>query len=137
VVWSSTLCPRFRFGHVTAMLGLAIPAITGAVVHFTRGVDPDLTGAATGAWSGALAGGGCRRSRCSAGAGCCRRLTPRLDAAMTPTGTRPLRAGKCRAVLTGGGDHGSALRVDCADGQEEPRDQGEGQQRFVHKSGSS
>jgi hypothetical protein len=56
VVRSNALCSRFCFGHVTAVLGLAVPAIARAMVHFARGINPDLTGAATGARSGALAG---------------------------------------------------------------------------------
>jgi len=73
VVWPGSLRLRLRLGHVTAVLGLAVPAITGAVVDFTGGIDPDLTGAATGARSSALAGCGRRLRRCVGWAG---RLAP-------------------------------------------------------------
>ena len=88
---------------------------------------------ATGARSGALARRGCRRGRCSKGAGRCRGRTPRLHAAMTPAGAETFRAGEGCTVLAGGGDRVRVLRVNRAHGQEEPRDQGEGQQRFAHQ----
>jgi hypothetical protein len=59
VVRSGALCPRFCLGHITALLGLAVPASAGAVVDLTGGVHPNLTGA-TGSRSGALGCGGLR-----------------------------------------------------------------------------
>src|SRR5262249_15910626 len=37
VIRPRALCPRLRFGHIIALLGLAVPASAGAVVYFTGG----------------------------------------------------------------------------------------------------
>src|SRR6516165_10229859 len=46
VVRPNALCPRFCFGHVAAVLGLAVPAIAEAVIDLADGIYPNLTGAA-------------------------------------------------------------------------------------------
>jgi hypothetical protein len=135
VIRSSTLRLGLCLGHVTAVFGFAVPPITGAVVHLAGGIDPNLAGA-TGSRSGTLACCGCRLGRRVDRARCGRGGTPRLHATMTPTGAGTLRAGEGRAILAGGGDCGRVLRVDHAHGQEEPCDQGEGQQGFADLSRS-
>jgi hypothetical protein len=55
VVRPGTLRLGLRLGHVTAMFGLAVPSVTGAVIDLAGGIDPDLTSAAIRARSGALA----------------------------------------------------------------------------------
>ena len=58
---------RLRLGHVTAVFGLAIPTVTGAVIDPAGGIDPDLTSATTGARCAALARCGRRLGRCGDG----------------------------------------------------------------------
>jgi hypothetical protein len=101
VVRPGPLRPRLRFGHVTALLGLAVPAGAGAVVHFTGGIDPNLTGASRSR-SRALARSGCRLGRRGDRAG--RRRTPRLHAAMATARAGALRPGVGSAVLARSGD---------------------------------
>ena len=52
------------FGHVFALLGLAIPLVARTVVDLRRGVDPDLSGSTAGSRRGRGSGGLGRRSRC-------------------------------------------------------------------------
>jgi hypothetical protein len=47
------LRPRLRLGHVTAVFGLAVPPVTGAVIDLAGGIDPNLAGASRSR-SGAL-----------------------------------------------------------------------------------
>jgi len=75
VVRPGALRLGLRLGHVTAVFGLAIPTVTGAVIDLAGGIDPDLISAATGARGAALARCA-RRERCSDWAGCCRGCTP-------------------------------------------------------------
>src|SRR5271155_1640703 len=37
-------------GHIGALLGLAVPPGTGAVVYLAGGIDPHLTGGTCGCW---------------------------------------------------------------------------------------
>src|SRR5262249_51864133 len=123
VVRLNALLLSLRLGHVSALLGLAVPSGAGAVIHLATGIDPNLAGAC-GSRSGALAP--CwrwlrgRLGRRANRAGCCRGRAPRLHAAMTPTGAGTLRTGEGGTVLAGGGDGVRVLRADSANWQEKP-----------------
>jgi hypothetical protein len=132
VVGPGALCPCLRFGHVAALLGLAIPARARAVVDLAGGIHPNLTGT-TGSRSSAF----CRRRLrarlrwCVCGTG---RLAPRLYSPVAATGARPLRPAKGGAVFAGGGDRGGTLRVSGSQRQHKPGDHGDREQKVSHQT---
>jgi len=104
---------RLRLGHIGALLGLAVPASTGAVVHVTVGIDPNLAVAGRcgsgapgcgGRWRGQLGRRIHRDGGCFSG-------TPRLHAAMAAAGAGALGTGEGCAVLAGRCDRTCALRL--------------------------
>lgn len=42
VRWSIALFLSFALTHVLALLCFSVPAVAGAVIHATTGIDPDL-----------------------------------------------------------------------------------------------
>ena len=101
---SIPLCLGRGFGHVGALLGVAIITVARAMVDLRVRIDPNLTIARRGPRGWRL----CRprgRRWCLRGRRGCRCwgcrwhcITPRLHAFMTATGTRPRGSRKSRTV---------------------------------------